>query len=480
MSKAAEVILSLHGWVALLIVFLAPALEASTFVGVVFPGEIAVILGGVLAFEHRISLGAAVAAAIAGAVSGDTVGYLVGRRWGRRLLDHSIGRVVRREHLDRAERYLAEHGGRSVLLGRWTAALRALIPGLAGMSGVHYATFALYNFLGGSLWATTFVLLGYASGEGWRQVESVAKRASLLLLVVVVVVAAIVLLARYVAGHPERVRAAVQRQLDRPVLARLRARYQRQLDFLARRLRPGGALGLSLTLGLVAIGLAGWAFGAVLQDVLAKEHLTQVDLLVWHFLRSHREAWASAALRPAARLGAAGLLGGLALAGGVALRDRILSRRWQPLWLLLTAWLGAEALASMVAALVGRPRPPLPLLAASGPAFPSREATAGAAVYGMLAVLLSTSATRWRWSYRVVLWTVVVLLLGTIGLGQTYLGDNWLSDVLGGYALGGLWLFLLLTVVTTLRRLHAESAVGNHQHGHPPGHLPDRLPGRRR
>ncbi len=203
MSRISDLILSLHGWPALLIVFLLPALEASAFVGVVLPGEIAVILGGVLAFEHRVGLAAVLVAAIAGAVAGDTVGYLVGRRWGRRLLDHSIGRVVKREHLDRAQRYLAQRGGRSVLLGRWTAALRALIPGLAGMSGVHYRTFALYNLIGGALWATTFVMLGYASGAGWRQVESVAKRASLLLLVVVVVVWSC-------PGFPDSVRLAAE------------------------------------------------------------------------------------------------------------------------------------------------------------------------------------------------------------------------------------------------------------------------------
>lgn len=481
MSRISELILSLHGWAALAIVFLLPALEASAFVGVVVPGEIAVILGGVLAFEHRIGLAAALLAAISGAVAGDTVGYLVGRRWGRRLLERSVGRVVKREHIEHGERYLAQRGGRAVLLGRWTAALRALIPGLAGMSGVHYRTFAIYNLIGGALWATTFVLLGYVSGAGWRRVEAVAKRASLLLLVVIALVAAIVLTARWVAHHPERFRSAASRLAAWPPIARLRTRYQRQLAFLARRLRPGGALGLSLTLGLVAVGLAGWAFGAVLQDVLAHENFTEVDLPVWHFLQRHREPWASDVLRVLLRAGTFWVLGAVALAGGVTLRlpwrrrqgqradppdrderrDREEGRRWrwggwQPLWLLLAAWLGGEALAGMVAALVSRAGPPGALAAASGSSFPSREATAGAALYGMLAALCAAASS--RWSARVAAWTAALLLLVAVGLAQTYLGGNWLSDVLGGAALGGLWLFVLLTASTTMARLRAESA----------------------
>jgi undecaprenyl-diphosphatase len=453
LSRVTETILSLHGWVALLVVFLLPALEASAFFGVVFPGEIAVILGGVLAFQHRVELGAVLAVAVVGAVAGDTVGYLVGRRWGRRMLHGSLRRFVKAHHLDQAEAFLARHGGKAVFFGRWTAALRALIPGLAGMSGVHYRTFAIWNVLGGGLWAATFVLVGYVAGEGWRKVEEIAKRASLVLLLIAILMAAILVAGRWIAQHPERVRAAIGRQLERPGVARLRARYERQLAFLARRLRPGGALGLSLTLGLLAIAVAGWAFGAVAQAVLASSDLTQFDRFVERFFSGHREPWLTTVLHGAVGLGGAGLLVAVGLAVGLGFR--LARGRWQPLVLLLGACGGAEALALSVDALVKRPRPPLPLVAANGFAFPSREATAAAAVYAML-VALSGIATS-RWSLRVAAATGAMLALALLGLGQVYLGANWLSDVLGGFALGGLWLFVLLTAVHTLLGWRASS-----------------------
>src|ERR1700694_1742698 len=102
MSHLADHILHLHGWVAVAVIFAVPALESSAFLGFVFPGEVAVLLGGVLAFQHRVSLPAAIAAAVAGAVIGDTVGYEVGKHYGRRLLHGTIGRIVKHEHLDRA------------------------------------------------------------------------------------------------------------------------------------------------------------------------------------------------------------------------------------------------------------------------------------------------------------------------------------------------------------------------------------------
>ena len=85
------------GWV-LALAFAFPALEASAFAGFVFPGEIAVILGGVAASRGTVPLWAVIAAAVAGAIIGDSAGYLIGRRWGTDLLHGTLGRlpVIRR------------------------------------------------------------------------------------------------------------------------------------------------------------------------------------------------------------------------------------------------------------------------------------------------------------------------------------------------------------------------------------------------
>lgn len=106
--------------------------------------------------------------AVAGAVTGDQVGYLVGRRYGPGLLAHLPARVHRSGELDRALDVPRRRGAPAVALGRWVAALRALVPGLAGMSGMRRLPFTVANVVGGTLWASAVAVLGYLAGASYR------------------------------------------------------------------------------------------------------------------------------------------------------------------------------------------------------------------------------------------------------------------------------------------------------------------------
>jgi membrane-associated protein len=178
----------------LTVVFIFPALEASIMAGVIFPGEIAVLLGGVVASQGRTPLAAVLAAAILGAVIGDAIGFAVGRRWGPWLIGHLPERLVKPEHVVHGLTVLRRLGWKAVVLGRWTALLRALVPGLAGMSGIPARTFLLANIAGGGMWATAVVLAGFAAGSSWRTVQSAIGTASYVALAAAAVVAVLVFL----------------------------------------------------------------------------------------------------------------------------------------------------------------------------------------------------------------------------------------------------------------------------------------------
>ncbi|HYN16506.1 MAG TPA: DedA family protein [Actinomycetes bacterium] len=191
MGQLMEGLLSLSGLAALAFLFLLPALEAPAFFGLVLPGEVALLLGGVLAQQDRIPLPAALAVGTAGALAGDSAGYWIGRRWGPRLLASRLGRRVGPARLQRVESLLLRGGGRALLVGRCTAGIRVVLPGLAGMLGLRYRTFALWTGTAATVWAVAHVLLGYAAGAGWRHVHRIAGRVGIALALAVVVAVAV-------------------------------------------------------------------------------------------------------------------------------------------------------------------------------------------------------------------------------------------------------------------------------------------------
>lgn len=186
------ILTSVPTWVVYLAVFGLPFLEASLFLGFVFPGETALVLGGVLASQGRVSVGGVIAVAIVGAITGDAVGYAVGRRFGPGLQSSRLGQLVGDKRWRASESFLRRRGGPAVFVGRFTALLRALVPSAAGMAKLPYRTFAVWNALGGSVWAAGFVLAGYVAGESYKEVERYLGRGALALTAVVLVVLVVI------------------------------------------------------------------------------------------------------------------------------------------------------------------------------------------------------------------------------------------------------------------------------------------------
>jgi membrane-associated protein len=164
--------------------------EAAFFLGFVLPGETAVLFGGFLASQGHLNVVALVVIVVISAILGDSVGYEVGKHLGPRVL--RLGTFRKRQAgIDKAQVMLRRRGGPAVFLGRWTAFLRAVMPGIAGLSRLPYRTFLLWNALGGIVWGVTFSLVGYFAGASYAAVASnIGKGAAVV--VGVLVIAALV------------------------------------------------------------------------------------------------------------------------------------------------------------------------------------------------------------------------------------------------------------------------------------------------
>lgn len=287
MSAVFDPLLNLSGLAAYMIIGLLAFGEAAAFVGLFLPGEVAVLLGGVLASTGRVSLPVMLAVAIVAAIAGDSAGYEIGRVFGRRLLRRPAFERRLGDKVDRATTYLAEKGGRAIFLGRWTSVLRALVPGLAGMVKMPYRQFLLFNVLGGIAWGSTFVLAGYLAGESWRRVEAVAGQASLILLALIAVAFVLRWATRRISANEAGVRRVLRAVGGWAPIAWFTRRFSSQLRWLAARLTPGAARGLGWTVSALLSGAAAWVFGVAVRDLLGREELALLDAPVARWIATH-------------------------------------------------------------------------------------------------------------------------------------------------------------------------------------------------
>jgi membrane protein DedA with SNARE-associated domain len=206
-SHLLDPLLNLHGWQVYALVGVLVFSEAAILIGFVFPGETAVIVGGVAASRGHVNIVTLIVVVVACAISGDSVGYLVGAKWGQRLLDVRLLR--HRQHLLRAALgQLNRRGALAVFVGRFTAFLRAVVPGLAGLSSMPYRIFLPANAAGGILWGTAYCLLGYFVGHAYTKVEHVSGIASDVLLGLIVVIIVFLFIRRRRRERPDAAAAA--------------------------------------------------------------------------------------------------------------------------------------------------------------------------------------------------------------------------------------------------------------------------------
>jgi membrane-associated protein len=143
--------------------------EAAFFLGFIVPGETAVLLGGFLSSTGRLSVVLLAVVVVLAAVLGDSVGYEVGKRFGPRMLTIRPFRA-QQKRVDGARAFLDGRGASAVFVGRFTAFLRAVVPGLAGLSGMRYRRFLAFNAVGGLVWGAGCVAAGYLAGSSYEKV----------------------------------------------------------------------------------------------------------------------------------------------------------------------------------------------------------------------------------------------------------------------------------------------------------------------
>lgn len=173
------------------ILFLGISMENA---GIPVPGESITILGGFLAGSGELNYWFVLVSVFAGAVLGDNFGYWLGK-WGGWAFLLRLGKLfrIRQEKLQSLRKQFQRHARRTVFLGRFVALLRIFAGPIAGIAGMPYREFCLYNAAGAAVWAAVTVSLAFSVGRVISLQALVSGMSSVGLVALVVAIVAIAL-----------------------------------------------------------------------------------------------------------------------------------------------------------------------------------------------------------------------------------------------------------------------------------------------
>jgi len=157
--------------------------ETGFFFGFFLPGDSLLVTTGLL-----ISTGLDMDLYMLGlmlnvaAVAGDALNYWVGRITGPRIFVRDESFFFKRKHVERAHEFYVKYGAKTIFLARFMPIIRTFAPLVAGVAGMHYRTFAVYNILGGTAWIWSMLFTGYFLG---RYVPGIDRYIELVIIVVI-------------------------------------------------------------------------------------------------------------------------------------------------------------------------------------------------------------------------------------------------------------------------------------------------------
>jgi len=172
------------------------------------PSEVILPFAGFLIASGTFPVAGTLVAALAGALVGSYLAYAVGRWWRHRLVGFGVGRLrIRREDLDRVDRWFARRGEATVALARLAPIVRGYVSYPAGTARMDPVRFGVYTMLGSIPWTIGMLYAGYVLGSHWTDVERYFQPLDIALVVVIVasvIYLGLVAAGRLTAGWPPR------------------------------------------------------------------------------------------------------------------------------------------------------------------------------------------------------------------------------------------------------------------------------------
>ena len=180
-DKHLDQIVATYGSLTYLLLCLIVFLETGLVVTPFLPGDSLLFAAGAIASRGLLNPHILFLILAISAIIGDLVNYMIGTYFGEKIL--SSGKFIKKEHLDKTERYFSKYGSKTIVFARFVPIVRTIAPFMAGLGKMEYRKFGLYNIVGGVVWVFLFIYAGYIFG----QTEWVKKNFVSVILMIIII-----------------------------------------------------------------------------------------------------------------------------------------------------------------------------------------------------------------------------------------------------------------------------------------------------
>ena len=392
--------------------FIIAFIESLALVGTVIPGSVTLTFFGILMGSGAIPLVPSLMVIMLGGFLGDGLSFWVGHHYKDRLRNTWIFKRYP-AIIKNGEYFVQQHGGKSIVIGRFVGPVRSVLPVIAGMLGLSVKRFIIADAVSSVGWAIAYTFPGILIGAA--SLELPPKLATALIIFILSAIFIIWLLCKLIQIFCKNIAKAWTKHCEQvasklihyPMIKKILGTHHIEKNI--------GLLFFSIIFVLLFIILS--------LSLIYIPQLQSLNQIIMHLAQSLRTPILITLMVGFTILAEKKVVACIVL---VILITLLLRRAFKQSVIWVGHFLTAALLVKTLKLLFAFPRPPGLLTALPTYSFPSGHVTLAFALYGLLGVLLPRRIQK-----------ISLLFIATmIAVSRIYLNAHWLTDTVGGAFLG--------------------------------------------